>query len=910
MNTARIIILSLAVAIAAGAARAQTSVVNLRTDYRVNPLGIDNPRPRLSWELRSPQRNTMQTTYRIRAARSTKELSAGKLIWDSGTTRSDQSNQVPYAGAALASGERVYWQVQVEDNHGRRSTWSQPAFFEAGLLTVADRKAAFIAADLPDDPAKSSPAPMLRKAFRLKGKIRSARLYATAHGLYQLRLNGAQVGDAQFTPGWTSYNKRLQYQVYDLGGQLRQGDNVLGVTLGDGWYRGHLTWDMRRNVYGHQLAVMIQLDIVYADGSRETIASDASWRSATGAILASDVYNGELYDARLERRGWDLPGYNDDDWSGASVLTADMSVLTADEGAPVRAMQTLKPVRRIVTPKGEQVFDMGQNMVGRIRFALEGREGERITLNFAETLDRDGNFYTANLRNAACEDTYIFAGRGGVEVYEPLFTFHGFRYVKLSEYTGEVKLDDLTGVALHSDMAPTGSFSCSDSLVNRLQSNILWGLRGNFLDVPTDCPQRDERLGWTGDAQAFAPTACFNVDASAFFTKWLKDLAADQHENGAVPHIVPDLLREYGATGWADAATIVPWSLYKAYGNRRALEEQYESMKAWVEYMRRGAGDRLLFNFGWHYGDWLAFSTNNSDYPGATTDKDLIATMFFAHSTHILQRTAGILGKEADAREYGQLRDAIVAAFQHEFMSATGRLSSNTQTAYVLALAFDMVPEHLRESMAERLAGDVRAFGHITTGFLGTPMICTVLTETGHADLAYMLLMRRQYPSWLYPVTRGATTIWERWDGIRPDGSFQDAGMNSFNHYAYGAVGNWLYTGVAGVRNAEESGGYKQILIDPHPSGELTWAQATLQSVYGEIHSGWHTGDDGLLTMKVRIPANTTAEIRIPTDDLSAIAESGKPVSMSKDIRVTGSDRGQTRLTTGSGEYNFSIRTR
>ena len=582
-----------------------------------------------------------------------------------------------------------------------------------------------------------------------------------------------------------------------------------------------------------------------------------------------------------------------------------MSILTANEGVPVRAVQTLKPIKEIITPKGERVFDMGQNMVGWIRFALKGNKGESIKLNFAEVLDRDGNFYTANLRSAACEDKYIFAGEG-IEEYEPHFTFHGFRYVKISEYSGEVKLNNLTGVVVHSDMHLTGNFNCSDSLVNQLQHNILWGLWGNFLDVPTDCPQRDERLGWTGDAQAFAPTACFNVDAGAFFTKWLKDVAADQHENGGVPHVVPDMLREYGATGWADAATIVPWSVYKAYGNQRVLEDQYNSMKAWVEYMRKGSGDKRIFNFGHHYGDWLAFSSNNSDYPGATTDKDLIATMFFANSAKILERTARVLGKDAEAEEYGQLFVSVREAFQREFMTSTGRLSSNTQTAYVLALAFELVPDNLRESMAERLAKDVRSFRHITTGFLGTPMICSVLTDCGYTDLAYMLLMRKHYPSWLYPITQGATTIWERWDGIRTDGSFQDVGMNSFNHYAYGAVGNWLYTGVAGIKNAAESAGYKEILIDPHPHKELTHAEASLQSVYGEILSGWQTAD-GLLSMRVKIPANTSAEIRIPTTDVQAISESGKPLSQSKDIRVIGSDKGRTRLAVGSGEYKFSV---
>ncbi|MDR2564051.1 MAG: glycoside hydrolase family 78 protein [Prevotellaceae bacterium] len=886
---------------------AQISLVNPRTDYKINPIGIDNPQPRLSWESTSPQRNTMQAAYRIRAAHSEKDLTSGKnLVWDSERISSDRSNQIPYLGTSLRSGERVYWQVKIEDNRGKSSAWSVPAFFEMGLLELSDRKAAFISADIPDDTKKSSPAPMLRKEFILKGKVKSARIYATAHGLYILRLNGAKVGDQLFAPGWTSYKKRLQYQVYDVSAQLQQGKNALGIILGDGWYRGHLTWDRRRNTYGDRLAAMIQLEVLYTDGSRETILSDDSWKSSTGPILASDIYNGELYDARLKIKGWDKAGFDDSNWKETQVKHVDMSVLTASEGVPVRAVQKLKPIKEITSPKGERIFDMGQNMVGWIRFKLKGNKGDKIKFNFAETLDKDGNFYTENLRSAACEDTYIFSGEE-IEEYEPHFTFHGFRYVKISEYQDEVKLDDLTGVVIHSDMPVTGNFTCSDSLVNQLQHNILWGLWGNFLDVPTDCPQRDERLGWTGDAQAFAPTACFNVDATAFFTKWLKDLAADQHENGSVPHVVPDMLREYGATGWADAAIIVPWSVYKAYGNVRILEEQYNSMKAWVEYMRKGAGDKYIFNFGHHFGDWLAFASTRSDYPGATTDKDLIATMFFANSTKILEKTAIILGKTQDADDYAKLFVNIRKAFQNEFMTGTGRLSSNTQTAYVLALAFDLVPNDLKENLAQRLANDLHSFGHITTGFLGTPMICKVLTDCGHVDLAYMLLMRKHYPSWLYPITRGATTIWERWDGIKPDGSFQDAGMNSFNHYAYGAVGNWLYTSVAGIQNAPESAGYKKIVIAPHPHKELSQAQASLKSVYGEIVSAWQI-KDGLMNLKVKIPTNTQAEIHLPIKTVESITESGKAVNQSKEIQIIGADKGRTLLSVGSGEYDFYIK--
>ena len=457
-------------------------------------------------------------------------------------------------------------------------------------------------------------------------------------------------------------------------------------------------------------------------------------------------------------------------------------------------------------------------------------------------------------------------------------------------------------------MTPAGSFECSDSLVNKLQHNIQWGLWGNFLDVPTDCPQRDERLGWTGDAQVFAPTACFNVDAATFYTKWMKDFIADQLPDGGIPYVIPNAIRNsgYGATGWADAAVIIPWTIYQAYGDKSILETQYNSMKAWVEYMRNHSGENHLFNYGSHFGDWLAFATTQSDYPGATTDKDLIEEAYFARSTQLLQKIATVLGKKQDADDYNKLWDNIQKAFQHEFMTPSGRLSSNTQTAYVLALAFNLIPDSLIDTAAKRLADDVKKFKHLTTGFLGTPLLCSVLTEHGYVDLAYMLLFNKDYPSWLYPVTRGATTIWERWDGIKPDGSFQDVGMNSFNHYAYGAVGNWLYTKVAGISIDPGSPGYKNIIIKPYLNKQLSYAKAEYHSMYGKIVSEWHI-DNGEFKLHVIIPANTTAEIFIPAGKAAQITESGVPVSEVNSARLLGSGEGRILLKVGSGEYDFKV---
>lgn len=879
-------------------------LVNLTAEYKTNPLGVAVERPRLSWELSAAGRAVFQTAYQVRAAASEKDLKSGKnLLWDSKKTESDQSVHVPYQGKSPESRDKVYWQVKVWTNKGE-SGWSPVSSFEMGLLRPSDWTASWIQADIPEDINVSPPSPYLRKEFKVRPGVKNARIYASSQGLYQLRLNGQKVSDELFTPGWTSYSKRIQYQAYDISHLLNQGNNAVGIVLGDGWFRSFMGWGRERNLFGEKLTAILQLEIDYADGSRETVVTDDSWRSSTGPILKSDIYNGETYDARLELGGWDKAGFADDQWRGVLTRDIDKQLLVASESVPVRIVKTLQPISKIITPKNELVFDFGQNFVGWVEFALRGKKGDKIKLNFAEVLDKEGNFYTANLRSALAQDDYIFKGEG-IERYEPHFTFHGFRYMKVEGYDGEIALNDLVGKVICSDVPTIGNFACSDSLINRLQQNIQWGLWGNFLDIPTDCPQRDERLGWTGDIQAFAPTACFNVGAATFLSKWLKDLAADQSDNGSVPHVVPETNTGYGSSGWADAAVIVPWEVYVAYGDTKILEVQYPSMKAWVDYLKQDANDYLVNSRRHHYGDWLAFATTNSDYPGATTDKDLIATAFFAYSSHLLSKTAEILGKEADAKEYRQLFENVKKAFRKEYMTATGRLSSNTQTAYVLALAFDLAPDEQKEVLARRLANDVRSFGHITTGFLGTPMISSVLSRNGYDDVAYMLLFRQKYPSWLYPVTMGATTIWERWDGIKPDGSFQTTGMNSFNHYAYGAIGNWLYSRVAGIRQEPGSAGYKKIIIDPVTDNRLQFAEAAHHSVYGQIVSRWEV-NNGRFHLKVVIPANTTAKIYLPAKDADSITEGGKSIDRVKEISVQGTVDGKTVLAIGSGEYNFS----
>ena len=887
------------------------SVYALKCEYKTNPLGIDIKKPRLSWKIASSERAVRQSAYQIRSARRVDELTRGReLIWNSGKVLSEQSIHVEYGGPCLVSRERIYWQVRIWDNHGRCSGWSEPAFWEMGLLNAADWDAAWIEPNLTEDANASNPCPMLRKEFLLKKPIKSARVYVTCLGLYQMELNGRVVGDELFTPGWTAYRHRLQYQTYDVTGLLKEGLNCVGVILGDGWYRGWLTWEKRRNIYGQKLALLEQIEVVYRDGSREAIITDQTWKVSTGPILMSDIYNGEVYDARLEIENWSKGRFDETGWADVRIANQSKDILVAPIGPAVRRIEEIRPIRTFETAAGQKIIDMGQNMVGWVRFKVRGQVGTRVKLQHAEVLDANGNLYIDNLRAAKQTDEYILKG-DGEEVFEPHFTFHGFRYVRVEGWHRELSVDDFTGVVIHSDIEPTGTFECSDSMINQLQQNIKWGLKGNFLDVPTDCPQRDERLGWTGDAQVFARTACFNAEVAAFFTNWLADLAADQQPSGAVPYVIPNVLSlgklkgESASPGWSDASTVVPWAVYLCYGDRRILEQQYDSMKAWVDYMAEDAGQNYFWrNTNFTIGDWLAFSTDQSDYPGATTDKDLICQAYFARSTDLLQRTARILGKTADAEKYADLLEKIKKAFHDEFVTPNGRLASNTQTAYSLALAFDLVPDGLKETAAKRLAEDVNEFKHITTGFLGTPLICHMLSNNDYLEQAYMLLNRKEYPSWLYPITKGATTIWERWDGIKPDGMFQDKGMNSFNHYAYGAIGEWLYRVVAGIEIDEQNPGYKHIVVQPHPGGGLTYAKARLDSMYGPIESSWRIKEE-TMTINIEIPPNTTATVRLPNAKIDDVQEGGEPLCKVKGIIKTAQEGDTAVIYVGSGQYLF-----
>jgi alpha-L-rhamnosidase len=896
------------------------SVTALRTEYAANPMGIDERAPRLSWQLQSERRGTTQSAYQIRVATTDAELAKGKrLVWDSGRVASTASALVAYAGPALRSGQRYYWQVKVWDDGGASSPWSATAFWEMGLLAPSDWQARWIEPTTPDDPKVSGPAPMLRREFVLKGAVKQARAYVTSHGLYEMHLNGQRVGDQVFTPGWTSYNKRLQYQTYDVTSLLKRGPNAVGVTVADGWYRGPLAWEGHRNIYGDRLGVLVQIKVTYTNGKEEVIASDAQWKSATGPILMSEIYDGETYDARLEKPGWTRTGFNDAAWLPVRVSTEAIDHLVAPAGPPVRTRDQLKPVKIFKTPGGDTVVDLGQNMVGWVRLKVQGPAGTTVTLRHAEVLDKAGNFYTANLRGAKATAKYTLKGEG-VEVFEPRFTFFGFRYVAVDGFPGTLTPDAVTGVVVHSDMRQTGTFATSNPKINQLQHNIVWGQKGNFLDVPTDCPQRDERLGWTGDAQVFARTASFNMDVAGFFTKWLGDVAADQFDDGRLPHVIPNVLsterdqKPGGSAAWGDAAVIVPWTMYLTYGDTRLLERQYPSMTKWVAFQRARAGDDLVWDGDAHFGDWLAFASTDSSYPGATTGKDLIATAFFARSTDLVARAAEVLGKYEESAKYRAQFEKIKAAFVREFVTATGRVGENTQTAYVLALHFDLLPEAMRAGAAARLVRDVRDKGHLTTGFVGTPYLCHVLVRFGYLDDAYRLLTREQYPSWLYPVSQGATTIWERWDGQKPDGTFQDVGMNSFNHYAYGAIGDWMYSVMAGLDVDPAEPAFRHVFIRPLPGGGFTSASATHDTLYGTVGSSWTVEragvnlNDEIFTLTVNVPPNVKATVRLPDSRVGLVTETGRSLAVGNGITGVRQDKDAVIVEVGSGRYQFASR--
>lgn len=816
----------------------------VRFEHRDDGLGIGTGTPRLSWTLRGGGTEWEATGYEVRLDREGGATEVARVA-------SAEQVLVPWPFAALRSRDRATVRVRVAAGGDRNdwSDWSPPAPVEPGLLGAGEWSARFVSPRTLG--GLDAPAPVLARDFEARPAVARARLYITAHGVYAAHLNGQRVGDQVLAPGWTSYPNRLHYQTYDVTGLIREGPNTLQALLGDGWFRGRLVH--RRAHYGDRLALLAQLEIEYADGSRETVCSDEQWRAGSSGILSDDLYDGQRTDLRATVELTD----------SVDVVEGDLGRLVAPEGPPVRITERRPAVSISTSPSGCPLVDFGQNLVGWVRLRVRRTaEGSEVTVRHAEVLE-NGELGVRPLRSARATDSYLLPAADEV-VLEPSLTFHGFRYAEITG-VADIRPGDVEAVVVGTDLTRTGWFTCSDPDLNRLHDNAVWSMRGNFLSVPTDCPQRDERLGWTGDIQVFAPTACFLHDVAGFLTSWLADLAAEQHADGSVPYVIPDVLYQADPTAaaWGDAATVVPWVLYERYGDPGILERQYPSMRRWVDRISALAGDRHVWRGSFQFGDWLDPAAPPEEAGAARADPDLVATAHLAHSAAIVARAATVLGLTADAERYAALAQETRQAFASEFVTASGNVLSDAPTAYALAICWDLLPDpEQRRRAGERLADLVRVEDfRIATGFVGTPLITEALTATGHLRTAYRLLLQRACPSWLYPVTMGATTIWERWDSMLPDRTINPGQMTSFNHYALGAVGDWLHRSVAGL--APAAAGYRRLAVRPRPGPGLSHAFARHRTPYGEATVAWRR-EGGKLHVEITVPIGCRAEVDLP----------------------------------------------
>lgn len=873
------------------------SIERVMMDYQENPVGVERV-PQFGWVLKSDKDNVFQWAYRMQIA-----VDSGfrEVVYDSGRTVSAESAHIKPEVAGLLSGKRYFVRVKVWSRDGDETPWSTNDSFVTGILDRTLWQSDFVSGESARE-ADDSKVTYVRGNFRIDGEVAEAYAFTTALGIYEFYLNGVRVGNDELTPGWTSYHKHLLYQTYDVTEFLCRGDNVAGAAVGPGWYKGYIGFLGFRNNYGKQTAFLGQILIRYTDGRTEMVRTDASWKAADAPVVFAEIYDGEIYDARLEQPGFCTSPYDDSNWRPVEVLPCDKEILTAQAGSRVQEIEPIEAKRLFRTPQGDLVVDFGQNMAGWIHINCQGKAGEKIELNCFEVLDREGNVYLDNLRGAKETIVYICGEDGPVD-YHPSFTYMGFRYARIASFPGVPAPGNFTAYAVHSRMERTGYFTCSNPDINQLQNNILWGMKSNFVDIPTDCPQRNERAGWTGDAQIFCRTASYLMNTYPFFAKWLKDVACEQTPEGGIPHVVPDfctgkagddwLLSQgtHSAAAWADVAVITPWVMYLTFGDKEILRNQYESMKGWINFMAANSQD-YIWNYKLQFGDWVALDAEEGSYFGATPN-DLTCTAYFAYSTGLFSKIAGILKKDEDAEKYGDLYDRIVDKFRRTFFTGDGKMTAQTQTAHIVALYFNLVPEQFREKTVQGLKRLLlKEKGHLVTGFVGTPYFCHALSQNGCVREAYDLLLQEDFPSWLYQVKMGATTVWEHWDGIRPDGSMWSADMNSFNHYAYGAVGEWLYRVVGGLEIDEREPGYRHTLIYPRIGGGLESARAEYHSVYGVVGSAWEVKGDQV-TLHVQIPVNATATITL--DGAVCVEEDGGLPFEQRD--------GLWSARTGSGEY-------
>lgn len=852
-------------------------ITRMKCNRITNPLGFSLGIPKLSWVTDAPNAKK-QKACQVQVAT---DESFNNILFDSGVSKDISS--LGYAlNMELKPRTRYFWRVKVWTDSG--DVVSPVAWFETAKMNE-QWKAQWITPDWEDKRVH----PLLRKTFSVDADITSARVYVCGLGLYELEINGERVGDEYLTPYCNAYDKWLQYQTYDVTHLLNKGNNAIGAMLGNGWYKGRFGFgNFGEALYGDTFALLCELVVQYSDGRVETIISDESWKAAPGPVMFSDIYDGEIQDARKRVDGYSKACFDDSSWSGVKTVNINSELLEARRSLPVRIMEQRKPVKVIKTPKNETVLDMGQNMVGWLQFKVNAPKGSEIFLQYGEEL-QDGCFYRENLRSAKAEFRYI--SNGETALVQPYFTFYGFRYVKIEGWPDELRPEDFTGCVVYSDMERTGTIETSNPFVNKLFQNALWSQKGNFLDVPTDCPQRDERMGWTGDAQVFSGTASFNMDVYAFFNKYLYDLSLEQKErNGRVPNVIPtfrmgkehgDPRMEGGACGWGDAATIIPWCMYLFYGDEAILKQQFDSMKAWVDFIHSQDDGSRLWNKGLHYGDWLALDGPDPLSPMGGTPNDFVASAFYKHSAELVAKAARVLGKEDVAAKYQQLANEVKKAIQDEFFSPRGRIAVNTQTAHVLALFMDLVPGGLRDRVADALKQKLMECNyHLKTGFLGTPYLCRVLSENGYNDLAYTLLINDDFPSWLYEVKMGATTIWERWNSLLPNGKFAELGMNSLNHYAYGSIVEWMYRNMCGINPMEEYPGFRKIRLAPKPDGRLQWAKAALDTPVGRYQSSWQISENGL-TFEFNIPFNASADLVLPDASIETVRVNGINVTES-----------------------------
>ncbi|WP_442886702.1 family 78 glycoside hydrolase catalytic domain [Congregicoccus parvus] len=896
-------------ALASGSAGASLAITRLTTNGRSEPLGIAAHGISLAWIATSTQRGVMQQAYEIRVG-----TSAGSAdVWDSGRVESArQIDVVLPSSIALAPATRYRWQVRIWDQDGHASAWSEPASFETGLLSSGDWSgAAWLGGAVADASSSGRPSslPLLRGEFTARADVVSARLYASAQGLYEASINGRKVGDQFLAPGWTDYETRIQHQTYDITDLLRAGTNAIGVALADGWFRGKVGLNWKR-IYGTDLAFIAKIKITYADGSIDWFGTDSTWRAGDGPWVRADLQDGEAYDAALEQPGWNRPGFDASAWRAVQVVTDVSTRLVPQPDEPVRALAVLPARTRTEILPQTWVYDLGQNMVGVVRVVLRGTRGQTVTLRHAEDIHRTGpragQIYTENLRTAKATDTYTFAA-DGVVTYQPIFTQHGFRYLEITGVSTPPELADVQGVVLGSDLPGGGDLHTGHPMLDQLVSNIRWGQRGNFLSIPTDTPARDERLGWTGDINVFAPAAARLQDTRAFLAKWMTDVRDAQKPDGNIPAIVPFPRREFGETGvgWSDAFITVPYAVWRATGDESILRENWEAMKRFHAFVHASAtADGDLLEQGrasWFSGDWLTLEGVDR-----LEEHKVIATAYFAENTRMMAEMAAALGETVQAAGWFALVPRIRAAFLAAYRAGDGSIHTGTQTVYALTLGTEMIADPAQrartaERFLEKLAADDH---HLRTGFLGTPWLLPALTRIGRDDLAVRVLLNEDYPSWGFPIKMGATTMWERWNSIRPDGEFGPVDMNSFNHYAYGAVGDWMFSHLGGLQALEP--GYKRSRIAPLVGhGGLAHVRCTQETAYGRLASAWSV-DSARATLEIEIPVNTTAIVCLPGSDGAGVVEGGRPAGSAPGVHFLRVEDGAALYAVGSGCYEFS----